>query len=202
MKSDKLKLVIGSIFKLTGLALLLGIVILLILGHYDKTFDFDIVDGSGPHAGSSQTKEEAIKRNTFVCDVKLPAQPYKVSNSHVLYLKSGWIEKSWTGGFWYWTTYIDTNDFYYNIVLQCSKEKNDTIDWTIINKETSPHSGYEQLQDNMSYLGTITGELNSLPVNDTLRYTVLKHDTIDFHTSNIEGTLLILLKNYAIAKSF
>jgi hypothetical protein len=188
----------------TVIALLFGIFIfcvmgLFALGNYIDAFRFTLINIG--EAGESQTKEEAIHRNTFVCDIKLLTQPYKVSNTHVLYFKTGWIEQSWRGGFWYWTTHKDTDNFYYNIVLQCSKAKWDTVDWRIINKETSPHSGYMVLQDNMSNLGTITGLLNSLPVNDTLRYTVLKRDTIDFHPSNIDGTLVLILQNYATYKA-
>ncbi len=191
----------------TLLKWLLGIFIsatvaLFVLGNYIDTFRFDMLNGWDHLENYSQSKEEAIHRNTYVCDIKLPIQPYKVSNTRVLYFKRGWIEQSWRGGFWYWTTHKDTGaNFYYNIVLQCSKSKKDTVDWTIINKETSPHSGYMSLQDNMANLGTITGQLSSLPINDTLRYTVLKRDTIDFRPSNIDGTLVLILQKYATYKA-
>jgi hypothetical protein len=174
-----------------------GMVVLMVLGNYLVAFRVTLLNIG--KANYSETKDEAIHRNTFVCDLKLPAQPYKVSNTHILYLRSGWVEQSWRMGFWYWTTNKDTDNFYYNIVLLCTKAKGDRVDWTIINKETSPGSGYMSLQDDISHLGRITGIVNSLPVNDTLRYTVLKRDTIDFQPSNIEGTLVFLLKNYAIA---
>jgi len=185
---------LSRILKWTFGALFIGLLILFVLGHYFKTFDFDIID-SGPHTESSQTREEAIERHTFVCDVKFPSNPYRVSGTRRLYLKSGWIEQSWVGGFWYWTTHIDHDDFYYNITLLCSKAKGDTTDWTIINKKVKLNRGYQQLGD-LTYLGRINGTLDSLPVKHVLRYTVLKRDTIDFHESNIDGTLLMILGPY------
>ena len=196
MTLDKFMHILFRILKWTFGTLVISVVIIFVLGHYYKTFDFDIVDGFGPHNGYSQTKEEAIERHTFICDVKLPSQPYRISSTKSIHLKRGWIEQSWTGGFWYWTTHIDKDDLYYNLVLECNKDNKDKTDWTIINNKYGGR-GYESLQDNMSYLGTITGELDSLPMKDTLRYNVLKRDTIDFHPSNLDGTLVLVLYNYA-----
>ena len=165
---------------------------LVILGSFDKDFDFDIVNGSDHPNGYSSTKEEAIHRKTYICDVAFPSNPYSLSKKHTIYVQSGWVEHSWRGGFWYWTTTKDTgNDAYYNIVLICKKSKNDTTDLVILNNQKSLLTGYVQLQD---IKGRITGSISSLPISDTLRYTVLKRDTVDFDAVNIEGILPIILK--------
>jgi hypothetical protein len=170
--------------------LFLFIVGFCILASYDQTFQFDLFNGGS--SDYSSTKEEAIHRKTFICDLETPSKPYRVSNSHILYVKSGWIERSWSSGFWFWTTNKDTgSNAYYNIILICNKSKQDTADWTIINKPKSDRDGYLQLQD---IKGHLTGTIDSLPTSDTLRYTVLKRDTIDFEYSNIEGVLTIVLR--------
>jgi hypothetical protein len=182
IKSKQIKL-----FSWIALTLFLFIVGFCVLASYNQTFQFNIFNAYSSEYSS--TKEEAILRKTFVCDLKTPSTPFIVSNSHILYVHSGWIEQSWSGGFWFWTTNKDTgSNIYYNIILICSKSMQDTTEWTIINKHKS--NGYMQLQD---IKGRLTGTIDSLPVSDTLRYTVLKRDTIDFKPSNIEGVLTIVL---------
>jgi hypothetical protein len=172
-----------------------GLIILIYIGHYWPALNFDIVDGFGRHSGYSLTREESIHRKTYICDIKLSYQPYKVSNTHIVSLRNGWIEQSWDGGFWHWTTYKDTgNDIYYHIVLNYTKNKLDTSEWHIINKHI-PNVGYIQLQDLREQF---TGTLTTLPKSDTLIYTVLKCDTIDFRRSNIEGKLIFLLQRNSL----
>jgi hypothetical protein len=191
MKANKRKVVAGTIFKWISFRLLIGLVTLFYLGKYYPALDFDIVNGFSRHSGYSSTKEEAIHRKTYVCDVKLPHQPYNVSNTHIVSLRNGWIEQSWDGGFWHWTTYKDTgDDIIYHIVLDYTKSKLDTSEWTICNKH-DPTLGYVQLQD---FRKQFTGNLSVLPKSDTLRYTVLKRDTIDFNPHNIEGELVLVLQ--------
>ncbi|MDB5154918.1 MAG: hypothetical protein JWR54_3669 [Mucilaginibacter sp.] len=173
--------------------LFLFIVGFCVLANYNQTFQFYLFNAYS--ANYSSTKEEAIHRKTFVCDLETPSNPFIVSGSHVLYVHSGWIEQPWSGGFWFWTTNKDTgSNAYYNIVLIGSKNKNDTSDWTIINKPKSNSSGYMQLQDDLNRLGRLTGTIDLIPISDTLRYTVLKRDTIDFTPGNIEGVLTIVLR--------
>lgn len=172
---------------------IVGILFLLLVGFcvlasYNKNFQFNLInEGSSDY---SQTKEEAIHRKTFVCDIEPSSNPYKISNSHVLYFSSGWVEQPWRDGFWYWTTKKDANSGYYNIILIYRKNKRDTTDWRIINKPLPGSTGYVQLQD---FKGRLTGTIDSLPISDTLRYTVLKRDTIDFRPNNIEGVLILVL---------
>ena len=183
----------------TWFLLAFGILIILfgglcILGCYFKTFSFNIVD-----PGSTQwsdTKEEAVRRKTFVADLITPVNPYKISNNRILYVKSGWIEKSWSGGFWYWTTNIDSSsNNWFEITLIRKKLGTDTTEWKIINRGKNNQSYGIQLQDDNNN-HRLTGTLDDLPSSDTLRYTVLKRDTIDFHDKNIEGTLVLLLNRH------
>ncbi len=178
------------------LTLTIGFIILLmiglvILGSYDRTFSLNIINETS--AGSSTTKEEAIKRKTFVCDLVTPTTPFYISKTHILYVESGWVERPWITGFWYWTTNIDTSRNWYEVTVIRHKSNLNTAEWPIINKGKDT-SGYgSQLQDDNNNK-RLTGTIDDLPSSDTLSYTVLKRDTIDFRPSNIEGTLILLLK--------
>lgn len=194
MRSKRVKFSLSIWLVIVFGTLILSFVGLCILGSYFRQFEFNIVD-PGSHQ-VSQTKEEAIARKTFVADLITPTNPYKISENRSLYIESGWIEKAWSGGFWYWTTHVDTSsDAWFEVTVIRKKLGIDTAEWTIINKGKNSQSYGNQLGDDNNN-SRLTGTLADLPSSDTLRYTVLKRDTIDFHDKNIEGTLVLLLKRH------
>jgi hypothetical protein len=175
-------------------AIVLMMVGLFMLGKYDETFNFNTINiGS---YGDSQTREEAIRRKTLVADLVTPTNPYFISKTHGLYVQSAWIEKPWREGFWYWTTNIDSiSDDWFEVTIIRKKIGSDTTVWPTINKGKDTSTFGNQLVDD-NQLGRLEGTLRDLPSSDTLRYTVLKRDTIDFRPNNIEGTLILILKRH------
>jgi len=185
------KTLLRRVVNWSGILLIACLIITCNLSNHVDAFKCDIVNGNDHLPGYSSTKAEAMHRGTYVCDVKFPANPFRVGN-HILTLKQCWIEQSWRGGFWYETTTKDTgSDAYYNIIAVYTKEKSDTTDLTIMNNKQTVHFGYVQLQD---FRGELTGNIDSLPVSDTLRYNVLKRDTLDFRPGNIEGEIVLILQ--------
>jgi hypothetical protein len=192
MKRPK-KSLFDRVKKWGGILFLVCLVITCNLSNHVDSFKCDIVHGNDHLPSYSGTKEEAIHRKTFVCDIKPPTNPFKISDSHIITIEKGWIEQSWRDGFWYETTTKDTGkDISYHIVLQGHGFKGDLPGWAIMNNQKN---GWGQVMLQY-YGGYLTGHLDSLPSSDTLRYTVLKKDTFNFNPENIEGTLVLVLQRH------
>jgi hypothetical protein len=176
-----------------GILFLVCLVITCNLSNHVDAFKCDVVHGSDHLPSYSATKEEAIHRKTYVCDIQVPSNPYKISATHIISIQRGWIEQSWRDGFWYETTTKDTGkDISYYIVLECKSDKGNLDDWTIMNNQKN---GWGQMGLGF-YQGRLTGHIDTLPSSDTLRYTVLKKDTFNFNPENIEGTMVLVLRRH------
>ena len=151
-----------NFIKMLIILIVLFLVLVPFLGYQFKALRFNIIRYNA-HS-ESETREEAIKRKTFECDVKLPEQPYRISKTKIIYLKNGWIEKSWRAGFWFWTTKIDTGgSFFYQIHLDCRKGNNDTTIWNI-RTEYKPNKGCDYLDDHVKTEGYFSGLIDLLPI--------------------------------------
>ena len=161
--------------------------LILLLPMVSNKFKFNIISGGEHLLSVSSSKEEAIKRGVYVCDVRLPYSPYKVNDTLKLSIKSGWIEKSWRSGYWYWTTIENNVGYSIRIVSDLSESSNH--DWIVRNNRSS-RFGREGLG---FHNGNFGGSLDKLPESDTLHYNVLRKDTMDFSEQNILGQLMIIL---------
>ncbi|MBS1522215.1 MAG: hypothetical protein JST50_14530 [Bacteroidetes bacterium] len=161
------------------------------LSNHVDAFKCDIVHGSDHLPGWSNSKEEAIKRKTYFCDVILNYESFDNDKTYDLKPLKGWVESSWRTGFWYLTTKKDTGkDISYRIVVPNSGDKRRWIvrnpakgsyGEDVLNYDTGyPPDQFEALKD-------------KLPSSDTLYYNVLKKDTIDFRPENIKGRIKIIL---------
>jgi hypothetical protein len=155
-------------------------------------FKCDIVHGSDHLPGWSNSKEEAIKRKTYVCDVML--SHYSLDNDQKYNLRPlrGWVESSWRSGLWYLTTTKDTGkDITYRVTIP---NKGDKREWKIMNNEQGGY-GYVALQYDKDD-GQFRDYIDKRPLPDTLFYNVLKKDRLNFKSENIEGRIrLIMLKH-------
>ena len=162
------------------------ILVIMLLPIFSDTFKFNLITGGEHLPSSSSSKEEAIEREVYVGDVRLPYSPYKINDTLVFEITDGWIEKSWRSSYWYWTTLPDDG---YTICLNASSTNEKNKNWVIRNNKSSS-TGYEQLG---FYNGQFGGSLEKLPESDTLKYTVLKENNLDFSEKNIIGELELLL---------
>ena len=160
--------------------LLIGFVIFLseviILPSLSNYFSFDLVHGGDSLHSSSSTKEESIKRGVYVCGLKLPRNPFVLNDSMSVGIEEAWIEKTWRRSYWFWTTIPDNGD--YQITIIASEVRGN---WIIKNSSTSGFG-----RDVLGYYdGEFGGHIRNLPVNDTLKYYVLKRDEFNFDDENI-----------------
>jgi hypothetical protein len=154
-------------------------------------FKCDLVNGSDHLPGWSNSKKEAIKRGTYVCDVIMTHKSNTFDKKYYLKPLKGWVENSWRRGFWYLTTNKDTgSDVSYRIMIDDSGDKRH---WLARN-DSGLKNGDEFLNYNTTYPpDQFEAYLNALPPSDTLYYNVLKQDTLDFKPENIEGVFRIVL---------
>ena len=161
------------------------------LSNHVDAFKCDIVHGSDNLPGWSNTKEEAIKRKTYICDVLLTYSAFENDTAYNLKPLKGWVEYSWREGFWYLTTKKDTGkDVSYRIAVVDSGDKKH---WIARNPEHGSH-GFDVLNFETGYPpNQIEAFKSELPPSDTLYYNVLKKDTLDFRHENIKGRIRIVL---------
>ncbi|MBT1688993.1 hypothetical protein [Dawidia soli] len=152
-----------------------------------KSLRFNLLTGGEHLPSASASKEEAIKRGVYICDIQPLYTPYKGTDTLILALEEGWVERSWAGGYWYWTTLPDLG---YTVRIGTRMESKKGT-WVIRNNK-SGYRGLEQLSFDDGQFG---GSLRALPESDTLKYTVLGKDNLDFSAANIIGNVIFLLKN-------
>ena len=160
----------------------------LVLPIFFKSLRFNLITGGENLPSGCPTKEESIKRGVYVCDIQLPYSPYEINDSLKLVIKGGWIEESWYGGYWYWTTIKDDYP-HYSISIETDQFVNSDCDWVIRNNRTNSY-GIEKLGFHEGWFG---GVIKRLPKSDTLRYNILKKENMDFSPENILGHLEFVL---------
>ncbi|MBS1527486.1 MAG: hypothetical protein JST19_17700 [Bacteroidetes bacterium] len=192
MEVEKPKLsYLKKTFKWVGITSIACIIITCNLSNHVDTFKCDIVNGSDHLPGWSNTKEEAIKRKTYVCDVILTYNGFDHDTTYALKPLKGWVESSWRTGFWYLTTSKDTGtDIFYRIIVD---DKGDRRNWVARNPAHS-RFGEDVLNYNTGYPpNQFEAFKDTLPASDTLYYNVFKKDTNDFSPENVKGKIRIVI---------
>jgi hypothetical protein len=180
------------VIKWTSILLLAGLIITCnYLSNKVDAFKCDIVHGSDHLPGWSNTKSEAIKRTTYVCAALLTYQPFDKKSPMQLKPLRGWVESSWRSGFWYLTTTKDTgSDINYRILIDDTGDKRHWLARSPLGTEM----GEEFLNFNTTYPpDQFEAHVDRLPKSNTLYYNVLKKDTLDSTSKNIEGVMTIRL---------
>lgn len=164
------------------------------LSNHVDALKCDIVNGSDHLPGWSNSKEEAIKRATYVCDVILTHESFDDNISYKIKPLKGWIERSWRGGFWYMTTEKDTgDDISYRIIVD---NKGDKRPWIVRNSGKTKYGG-DFLYFNSNYpADQFEAFVDTLPSSGVLYYNVLKKDTMNFKPENVEGRMKIVILNH------
>lgn len=177
----------------TWTSIIFGICIVITcnLSNHVDAFKCDVVNGSDHLPGWSNTKEEAIRRKTYVCDVVLTYAAFDNDTSYNLKPLRGWVESSWRSGFWYLTTIKDTGaNINYRIAVD---DKGDKRNW-IARNPAQTKFGEDVLNYNTGYPpDQFEAFRDMLPPSDTLYYNVLKKDTNDFRPENIKGKIRIVI---------
>jgi len=192
VKLDKPKLSpLEKTVKWIGMAFVACVIITCNLSNHVDAFKCDIVHGSDNLPGWSNTKQEAIKRKTYVCNTVLNYESFDNDNTYDLKPLQGWVESSWRAGFWYRTTKKDTGrDISYRIVVD---NKGDKRQWIIRNPGSTSY-GQDILNYDTGYPpDQFEAIKDKLPESDTLYYNVLKKDTNDFKPENLRGKIRIVI---------
>lgn len=173
--------------KFAILSSILILILIFILPMFIKSLQFDFINRGG-RLSSSTSKEESIERGVFICDLAL-VSVHRTVDSVSFEITEAWIEKIWRDGVWYWTT--RSEDIGYRIKIQTSLTQDQQNKLHVTNNRKSALGDYEGLKCS---LGICTGTIKEIPKSDTLRYTVLRKDNLDFTDDNIIGELVFVLK--------
>ena len=166
---------------------ILILVAVFVLQFFFKSLRYDFVKGGGG-LSSSVSKEEAIERGVYICDLEFVS--LHTSGIPIDFdVKEAWVEKMWRSGAWYWTTRPEK--FGYQITLHTSLTENQKDKLHLRNDRMSGVGGYEGVG---CFGDDCMGTIKELPESDTLRYNLLQNDNIDFSEGNIIGEMILVLK--------
>jgi hypothetical protein len=161
-------------------------VLWLILQTFIKSLQFDFINHGGRGLSFSESKEEAIERGVYICDLELIS--FHSADSAINFkIKAAWVEKLWKQGTWYWTT--KPRDIGYRIMMNTSLTENEENKLHIIKVSATDNS-----ESIGCVVGICTGMVRSLPSTDTLKYNLRREDNLDFSEGNIIGELVLVVK--------
>lgn len=156
-----------------------------------KSLRYDLINGAGHGPSSCSSKEEAIERGVYVCDlIPVSSLKYNESKNLKIEIKEAWIEKSWvrTSG-WYWSTKIEDG---YNIEIITSMTDGQFKDID----DKNPSGDYIRLGCLLT--GECGGDVEELPSSDTLTCDLLFASNYvynDPNTKHVELTFFLKKKD-------
>jgi hypothetical protein len=161
-------------------SIILTFILWVILSSISNFFSFDLVRGGDRLPSYSNTREESIKRKTYVSDVKLIV--VKKPDSMYLDVSQGWIEKSWASGYWFWTTHESIGNLYH--VSIPVKDIKGT--WNIYHEQNQDYLHFDSSE--MELRGNIHGLIG----HDTITYSITKNARMRFEQSDVIGKLILI----------
>ncbi|HEY3387077.1 MAG TPA: hypothetical protein VGK46_11245 [Saprospiraceae bacterium] len=165
---------------------IVAILVFFTLQIFVKSLRFDFINKGGRLA-SSASKEEAIERGVYVCNVHLVSF-HKNDGDLKFEITEGWVEINWNPGVWYWTTKPDSTGYTLKFFTTLDEDEENKLVFT---NNRQSEWGFEHLG---CYGEGCAGHLSYLPENDTIRFNLRKVNNLDFSKENIIGELVLVLK--------